>query len=517
LPGTVCDVSVQFTPQSVASLSASIVLTNDNLNVTGATQSVAVSGTGLVSPDSTQIAVTTNPTSVNIGQTLTVTAVVTDTATGHTATVPTGGVTFTDTVGSTSVSLNGGIAVTLNGSGVAILSAVTLSGAGLHTITAVYPGVSSAFLPSAADTTALVTAGKITPTITWTPPSAGITYGTNLSGVLTATASNGSTAIPGTFAYTATLQGGSASTITGATVLGAGAYTLTLTFTPTDTTTSATATDNVSLTVAKATPAVALTSSATTALAQSAVTFTATVSSPAGVPSGSVTFYDGTTALGTVTLGQGVATYTISSLAGGAHMITAQYTGSSDFLTLTSASLTETVNDFSLNIATGSTTSATVSAGGMASYALVIGPTSGTTFPGAVMLSVTGVPPGATATITPKTLPAGAGSTKVSLTVQLPSQSASLRGHSFLALGISPLMGILFLPFTARMRRSIGKHGGWALLLVVAVLGSSLGGLTGCGGKDSGFLGNPQTNYTLTVTATSGALSHSTTLNLTVK
>jgi hypothetical protein len=65
-----------------------------------------------------------------------------------------------------------------------------------------------------------------------------------------------------------------------------------------------------------------------------AVTFTATVtgSGGTGVPSGSVTFFDSSTPLGTAMLnGGGVATFTISALAVGSHMITATYGGDTRF------------------------------------------------------------------------------------------------------------------------------------------------------------------------------------------
>ncbi|HEY2158367.1 MAG TPA: Ig-like domain-containing protein, partial [Isosphaeraceae bacterium] len=59
-------------------------------------------------------------------------------------------------------------------------------------------------------------------------------------------------------------------------------------------------------------------------------TFSAYVSPLApssGNPSGSVTFYDGTTSLGQATLVNGWATLTTSSLSGGGHAVTAVYTG----------------------------------------------------------------------------------------------------------------------------------------------------------------------------------------------
>jgi hypothetical protein len=76
-----------------------------------------------------------------------------------------------------------------------------------------------------------------------------------------------------------------------------------------------------------------------------AVTFTATVSPQfSGTVTGTVTFYDGTTALETKSLSDGKAKYTIAKLAVGAHSITASYNGSTDFTGSSSAPLTQTVN-----------------------------------------------------------------------------------------------------------------------------------------------------------------------------
>ncbi len=79
-----------------------------------------------------------------------------------------------------------------------------------------------------------------------------------------------------------------------------------------------------------------------------AVTFTATVTANApgsGTPTGSVTFEDGSTTLGTGTLdGSGIATFTTSSLLVGIHSITAVYGGDTDFIGSTSSTLSQTVN-----------------------------------------------------------------------------------------------------------------------------------------------------------------------------
>jgi hypothetical protein len=79
-----------------------------------------------------------------------------------------------------------------------------------------------------------------------------------------------------------------------------------------------------------------------------AVTFTAAVTANApgsGTPTGTVTFYDGSTALGTGTLSGGVATFTTTAtgLAAGNHTITAWYNGDGNFLAATSAGLAQTV------------------------------------------------------------------------------------------------------------------------------------------------------------------------------
>ena len=72
------------------------------------------------------------------------------------------------------------------------------------------------------------------------------------------------------------------------------------------------------------------------------VTFTATVSQAAAT--GTVTFYDGATALTTVAVSGGSAQYSTSSLARGSHSITAAYSGDPNYSGSTSSVLTQTVN-----------------------------------------------------------------------------------------------------------------------------------------------------------------------------
>src|SRR5262249_53201468 len=74
---------------------------------------------------------------------------------------------------------------------------------------------------------------------------------------------------------------------------------------------------------------------------------TATVSPVApgaGTPTGTVSFLDGGTSLGTATLTNGTATFTTTALTQGSHTITAVYSGDSNFITSTSAGVSQTVN-----------------------------------------------------------------------------------------------------------------------------------------------------------------------------
>jgi hypothetical protein len=110
-----------------------------------------------------------------------------------------------------------------------------------------------------------------------------------------------------------------------------------------------------------------------------AVTFTATVTSTVGIPSGTVTFYDNGSSLGSGILnGSGLATLTISGLSAGTHpTITAQYAGSTNYSGSTSSNYSHTVSK--LNTATSLTSTPNPSTYGQAvTFTATVTSTAGT-------------------------------------------------------------------------------------------------------------------------------------------
>jgi len=279
-------------------------------------------------------------------------------------------------------------------------------------------------------------------------------------------------------------------------------------------------------TVTQAIPAVSLSPGSNPSLLQNQVTFTATVSSAAGTPTGTVNFLDGATPLGSGLLSGGMATFTTSALTAGSHNIAAAYVGDTNFVPASSQPLAQTVIDFTISAVT-SGSSQTVLPGSSATYSLGIVPTAGTVLPASVTLTVSGMPEGATAIVTPSSwtqltsntwsFPANTPLSAIALTLQLPSPKASLdrRGLPGRKLPLA-LWGVLLLPFAGKMRRT-GKRFSRMLSVLLLLAGiAAMAGVSGCGSA-SGFFSQQQKTNTVTVTATAGALSHSTTVTLTVE
>jgi hypothetical protein len=258
-------------------------------------------------------------------------------------------------------------------------------------------------------------------------------------------------------------------------------------------------------------------SSNSAVMLQTAVTFTASVTSTAGTPTGSVTFLDGTTSLGTVQLSAGTAQLTTSSLTSGSHSITVSYGGDTNYLPTVSSAITESVVDFTLS---ARSSSLTVIPGKAGQFILTLSPVSpATTMPAAITFSVSGLPSGATYTLTPGSLASGAVSTTITLNIQTALATSAIKpGTSrIFALRLAPLsLAFLLLPFIGKVRKA-GKRFS-RMLSILLLMGTGLAAMIGLGGCGSGgYFGQTQKSYTVTVTATSGTLSHSTNVTLTVE
>jgi sugar lactone lactonase YvrE len=425
------------------------------------------------------------------------------TATLATSTPATGLVTFLDTINATTTTI---AAIPLTTT-TAILNTSTLP-AGLHHITASYAGDqthSSAQGPTFALTITprQITAALTPATLLYGEPISVIT-GT-LTGLLPQDASN----FTATFATTAaTLSPAGIYPFTASTS-GSAAGNYTLTITPT------------SLTINPAPTQVTLTdllATGTTFQPGAPITFTTHVATTtAGQPTGAVTLFDGATLLlSSPVSAPGDSTFTTSSLAQGAHTLTALYSGDPNFTPSTSTPALVTVGtgstptaDFTLN-ATGTTTQTVVS-GSSATFTFAVQFQGNLASP--IILAATGLPNLATASFNPAYLPPGA-TPSFTLTIATPSTTAHRQDHApsiYWALLLFPATGLALRPRNSRSKLS---------LLALAMFSLTLTLCSGCGNRiNTANVAAVPTTYTITVTgtattATSSLLQHSTTVSL---
>jgi hypothetical protein len=288
----------------------------------------------IVSKATTTTTLTSSLNPSNFGQSVIFTATVTP----QFSRTVNGTVTFYD--GTTllkTTSLNGGAAK---------FTTSTLA-SGTHSITATYNG-SASFDGSTSAPVNQVVRVATTTTLTSSPnPS---TYGQAVTFTATVTSSLGAPPPDGetvsfmkgtTVLGTGALSGGSASFKTSTLAVGTNAIKAVY---GGDSNLPGSTSKAVSQVVSKATTTTALASSLNPSNVGQSVTFTASVAPQfSGTVTGTVTFYDGTTALKTVGLSGGVAKYTTSTLSSGSHTITAKYNGNVDF-DGSSASLTQAVH-----------------------------------------------------------------------------------------------------------------------------------------------------------------------------
>lgn len=285
--------------------------------------------------------------------------------------------------------------------------------------------------------------------------------------------------------------------------------------------------------------ALTITKASTTAMLQvtgatsSGTTLLATVdtSSFGNAPGGTVTFMQGSTAIGSAvpvtggvngTDGSAQATATGSFQLSGNQSLTAVYSGDANYSGSTSSPVAISP-DFQFSTAlAGSQMSLSPGTTGIATLNV----TSVDNMSGNVTFACSGLPSETTCTFSPASVAVSgtAPSASTTLTVQTTAPKTSslegpVRGAALLAFGFM-LMGGIFVAGGDSRNRKVRLIVGALVLFAIFLPFVGCGGGGGGGGGGSGGHSDPGTpagTYTVTVTATSGTLSHNFTFSLAVQ
>jgi sugar lactone lactonase YvrE len=329
-PSGVCTLGVEFAPTVVGDqVAGSVQLKSDAGNSPGI---ISVSGKVLmVEPTTVTLTSTANPSLV--GTTILLNASVSSADSSRSGTV-----VFTD--GATQL-----CSTSLNANGNTVCQVASLS-LGQHSIVASYSGdpnnassVSAVLMETIKQPSTLVLVSSPNPST--------VTGAVGLT--VTASAPQGTPTGPIVFLDNGTALGSMTLSSSGlanlsTSALSVGTHTLTVEYDG-DASDAATQSNAVQQVVVHASTNTTLTSNNETADVGTNVVLTVVVSSKGGpAPSGTVSFMEGATSLGTASVdGSGIASVTLSSLAPGAHPITAVYGGDTNNATSTSAILTQQV------------------------------------------------------------------------------------------------------------------------------------------------------------------------------
>jgi hypothetical protein len=236
------------------------------------------------------------------------------------------------------------------------------------------------------------------------------------------------------------------------------------------------------------------------------------------LPTGTVQFFDGTTALGSpVTIappspGAAPEASITAALAAGNHAISVSYAGDTTYKAVISAAVNVTVGPapaFALNAGNGGNTSATVQAGTNAVFNISLNPQG---FTGNITFACTGAPAGTTCNVNPGSVTVNASSANVPIAVTISGTQNALA----MPAGFKGMTTLTFAGAFAGVLLGIRRKRKQVVLMLLAF--GLIAGLSACGGKSGsgGPVVRQPTNATITVTGTSGSQSASINLNLTI-
>jgi len=276
----------------------------------------------------------------------------------------------------------------------------------------------------------------------------------------------------------------------------------------------------------------ALVSSKNPALVTDTMTLTATVTPVSGavIPTGTVTFKNGSATLGTAALGAtGKATLAgVQFTTAGTYSLTAVYAGDSNFTGSTSSAISEQVTgaaaDFTITI---NPNILNIPRGGSATAIVTVTPLNG--FTGNVTISCAGVPSGTACRLNPATIAVGAAPATGTLTIatntvaslNLPGEGSFLASNSpsrrlpFSMMLGTGACGIVLAAGASGLRKpSSRKRKQMGLLLLGLVLAGVLI-MPGCMTGPVSPLGSSSVTVTAT-SAASSSMSHAAVLNVTI-
>ncbi len=332
-----CTIGAVFAPAATPTLTSNQTETpnidvyeNSQPSIVAANSPLDIQLVGTAEPvNSTTTTMASNPDPSGFGQSVTFTVtVVTGAGTGNL----TGTVSIADTFGGNTTTLATGLAV--NASGVATFSTSTLA-VGLHSVVATYSGDTMHFTSASSAVIQTVLEGTATNLTSTANPSA---VGQNVTFTATVTISGGGGVTPdGTVSFmdgatllsTQNLSAGGVAMFATST-LTAGVHQITAVYNGDAAKQIQDSTSTVLNQDVQGPTTATVTSSLNPSFYGNSVTFTATIP-PSGTtaPTGTVSFLDGGTQIGTGTLSgnPGIATFTTTTLNMGTHTITVSYPG----------------------------------------------------------------------------------------------------------------------------------------------------------------------------------------------